>query len=183
MKALMIALLSLSGLLAAETDARQERELKLGTLVSGVVAEVKVREGQQVRAGAVLVVLDQRAFQARLNRTRAVASRAAALFAEALREEKRARELYDRGLLSDHELQQAQIGRLEAEARKAEAGEEETQARLDLERSRILAPRDGRVMEVKTWKGQPVQNALSIQTLIVLGVKEDIAAKTGIRLP
>ena len=156
---------------ATGTPPDQGRELALGTLVSGVVAEVKVREGQQVKAGDVLIVLDQREFRARLDSARAVASRARALFAEALREEERAQELYDRGLLSDHELQKAQIGSLEARARKAQAAAEQTQAELDLERSRIRAPRDGRIVEMKAWRGQPVQNALTVQPLVVLGVQ------------
>ncbi|BAO45294.1 efflux RND transporter periplasmic adaptor subunit [Thiolapillus brandeum] len=154
----------------SEVQTKQGRVLPLGTLVSGVVAEVKVQEGQQVKAGEELLILDQREFRARLNRAHAVASRADALFAEALREEERARELYDQGLLSDHELQKAQIGRLEAEARKAEAAEEALQSQLDLERSHVRAPLAGRIVEVRAWKGQPVQNALNIQTLVVLKV-------------
>ncbi|WP_456373076.1 efflux RND transporter periplasmic adaptor subunit [Thiolapillus sp.] len=184
MKALIITLLlSVTAVPVAQSAGQPQRELELGTLVSGVVAEVKAREGQQVEAGEELVILDQREFQARLNRARAVASRAEALFAEALREEERARELYDQGLLSDHELQKAQIGRLEAEARRAEARAEETQAALDLERSHVRAPQAGRIVTVHAWKGQPVRNALAIQPLIILRVAPEATAKAERRLP
>ncbi len=175
MKKLMLALLlclsALPGMAEDSSPAGNVRELRLGTLVSGVVAEVRVSEGQRVRAGDVLVILDQREFRARLERARALSARASALLAEARREEERALELYDRGLLSDHELQKAQIGRLEAEARRAESMAEETGARLDLERSTVKAPFDGTIVEVNAWKGQPVRNALDIQTMIVLGVQ------------
>lgn len=183
MKNLMIALLlwlpALPGTAEDSPPGENVRELRLGTLVSGVVDEVRVREGQQVRAGDVLVILDQREFKARLARARAVSARASALLAEAQREEERALELYDRGLLSDHELQKAQIGRLEAEARRAESMVEETGARLNLERTTVKAPFDGRIVEVNTWKGQPVRNALNIQTMIVLGVQRHTGASAA----
>ncbi len=171
MIALMLCLYALPGVADDSPPAGNVRELKLGTLVSGVVAEVRVRKGQQVRAGDVLVILDQREFKARLDRARALSARASALLAEARREEERALELYDRGLLSDHELQKAQIGRLEAEARRAESMAEETRAQLDLERCTVRAPFDGKVLEVNAWKGRPIQNALTVQTMILLGVQ------------
>ncbi len=170
MMALLLCLPVLNGMAEDAPPEQKVRELRLGTLVSGVVDEVRVRKGQQVKAGDVLVILDQREFRARLQRAKAVAARASALLAEARREEERALELYDRGLLSDHELQKAQIGRLEAEARRAESLAEETGARLDLERTTVKAPFDGRILEVMAWKGQPVRNALKIQTMIVLAV-------------
>ncbi|WP_457675054.1 hypothetical protein [Thiolapillus sp.] len=183
MKTLIMALmLSLSVLLQAAEQSPDEgvvRELRLGTLVSGVVDEVRVHKGQQVRAGEILVVLDQREFRARLRRARALSARAAALLAEARREEERAQELYDRGLLSDHELQKAQIGRLEAEARRAESMAEETAAGLDLERTTVKAPFSGRIVEVMAWKGRPVRNSLEIQPLVVLGVRQTVEGFSG----
>ncbi len=179
MMALMLCLPALPGMAQDSPSAGNVRELRLGTLVSGVVADVRVRTGQQVRAGDVLVILDQREFRARLERAKALSARASALLAEARREEERALELYDRGLLSDHELQKAQIDRLEAEAHKAESMAEETRAGLDLERSTIRAPFDGRILEVNTWKGQPVQNALTIQTMILLGVQGNMGPSTA----
>ncbi len=179
MIALMLCLHVLPGVADDSPPAGNVRELKLGTLVSGVVADVRVRKGQQVRAGDVLVILDQREFKARLDRARALSARASALLAEARREEERALELYDRGLLSDHELQKAQIGRLEAEARRAESMAEETRARLDLERSTVKAPFDGTIVKVNAWKGKPVRNTLNIQTMIVLGVQGNSGASAA----
>ncbi|WP_456404933.1 efflux RND transporter periplasmic adaptor subunit [Thiolapillus sp.] len=163
-------------LLAGSLSAAEEhtvslepgRQLILGTLVSGVVQKVNVQPGQTVRQGEVLLKLDQREFQARLRRAQSRVARANSLFDEALREEERAIELYDRTLLSDHELQKAQIGKLEAESRKHDAAADLVQARLDLERSQVKAPVNGRIVEVQAWPGQPVRNALRIQPLMVL---------------
>ncbi len=171
---LLFLLLAMPLAAAAEYKAHLEpgRQLTLGTLVSGVVGEVRVQPGQTVRQGELLLQLDQREFLAQQRRAQSRLARAESLLGEALREENRARELYDRTLLSDHEMQKAQIGRLEAEARRQDAAAELVQAKLNLERSRIIAPEDGRIREVLAWQGQPLQNALEIQPLLVLATMD-----------
>lgn len=162
-------LLAMAQVMAEEYSVylKPGRQMPLGTLVSGVIDEVKVQLGQEVKQGEELLKLDQREFKAQLRRAQAMLARANSLFEEAKREEERARELYDRTLLSDHELQKAQIGRLEAESRKYDAAADLVQAKLHLERSVITAPTNGRVLEVQAWKGEPLQNALEIQPLIL----------------
>ncbi|WP_456412570.1 efflux RND transporter periplasmic adaptor subunit [Thiolapillus sp.] len=180
---LLFLLLAMSLAVAGEYRAHLEpgRQLALGTLVSGVVGEVRVQPGQMVRQGELLLQLDQREFLAQQRRAQSRLARAESLLGEALREENRARELYDRTLLSDHEMQKARIGRLEAEARKQDAAAELVQAKLNLERSRVIAPVDGRILEVLAWQGQPLQNALEIQPLLVLAAVD--ALKLTLLLP
>jgi multidrug efflux system membrane fusion protein len=168
---------------AAEYSTRLEvgRELILGVMVSGVVQEIKVGEGQRVKQGQLLLELDQREFKSELQRAKARANRANGLFDEALREEERATELYDRTLLSDHDLQKALIGRLDAESRKFEAATDLMQAKLNMERSRILAPVAGRITNVSTWKGQPLQNTLSVTPLIKMMTTDSV--RFSVKLP
>ena len=87
---------------------------ELGTLVSGVVAEVPVRAGQSVNKGALLVTLDDRGFRARVQGAQAAVTRTGVRFEEAKREQERAIELYDRTVLSEHERQLAEIALAEA---------------------------------------------------------------------
>lgn len=164
----LVMLLAMAQLMAEEysVNLKPGRQMPLGTLVSGVIDEVMVQPGQEVKQGEKLLKLDQREFRAQLQRAKAMLVRANSLLEEAKREEDRAREMYDRTLLSDHELQKAQIGTLEAESRTHAATADLVQARLNLERSVIRAPTDGRVLEVHAWKGEPLQNALEIQPLI-----------------
>ena len=175
--ATVVLLLSMVQVMAAQeysVNLKPGRQLTLGTLVSGIVREVKVQPGQVVEQGDVLLKLDQREFRAQLNRAKALVARANSLFEEAKREEERAEELYDRTLLSDHELQKARIGRLEAESRKYDAGADLVQAKLNLERSAITAPADGRVLEVLAWQGQPLQNSLEIQPLVMFAATDTL---------
>ncbi|WP_457668129.1 efflux RND transporter periplasmic adaptor subunit [Thiolapillus sp.] len=173
----LVLLFSLVQTVAAQeytVNLKPGRQLILGTLVSGVVREVKVQPGQEVKQGDVLLKLDQREFQAQLRRAKALIARANSLFEEARREEERAGELYDRTLLSDHELQKARIDRLEAESRKYDAAADLMQAKLNLERSAIVAPTEGRVLEVQAWPGQPLQNSLEIQPLIMFAATDTL---------
>jgi len=142
--------------------------LSMGMLVSGLVSEVPVRPGQRVKKGDLLVGLDARGFRAELNSVRAESSRAQALLEEAQREDERAAELYDRTLLSEHERTVATIGLREAQAAAARARANVVDARLDVERSRLLAPFDGLVLAVHAAPGQPVISTFETTPLVEL---------------
>ena len=85
------------------------QRVELGTLVSGVVSEVHVRPGQQVRRGDKLLSLDSRGFASQVSRRTAEHQYAQAALKEAQREDERAIELYDRTVLSDFERNQALV--------------------------------------------------------------------------
>lgn len=128
----------------------------LGTPVSGVVQAVLVQPGERVAKGQELVRLDPRSFEAALAGAEARRDRSTPERAEAEREVERAQELYDRTVLSNHELELARIAlaRADAEQRMAEAAVE--QARLDLEYSVVRAPYDALVLERLVEPGQTI---------------------------
>ena len=102
---LSLALMASVNLQAAEVNAVLDWSDKrsLGTLVSGKVEHVHVRPGMQVKAGDVLVELDQRAINLRQTKARAQVEHARLQKEEALREQERAVELFDRTVLSVYE--------------------------------------------------------------------------------
>lgn len=155
-----------AGELAGTVDWGQR--VTLGTLESGVVAEVPVVEGQQVGQGELLLRLDQRGFKADLAAARAAQRHAQALLEEAQREFDRAEELYDRTVLSDHERTVAVIGLREAQAAAEGARAERVRAQLALERSELRAPFDGFVESLKVVPGQAVSARLQVPPLLVL---------------
>jgi RND family efflux transporter MFP subunit len=152
----------------AEGTVEWAQRVELGMPVSGVVAEVHVAPGQTVAAGDPLVSLDRRNFVARRDRRRAEHRHAEALLAEARREDERAAEMYDRTVLSDHERNQARIALAAAEALLARSADELTLATLALERSRIRAPFDARVLWVDAAPGQAVVSELASRPLVVV---------------
>ena len=143
--------------------------VSMGTLVSGMVSKTPARAGTRVSKGDLLVGLDTRGFQARLNEARAQANSAKALLEEAQREDERAAELYDRTLLSEHERTTATLGLRQAEAAAARANAALTQARLDYERSQLKAPFDGVVLALNASVGQSVVSEYQSLPLVELG--------------
>jgi len=141
---------------------------EIGTLVSGVVDKVHVKAGQSVTKGDVLLQLDERDFSYRVTSTKAVYQRATAHYEEAKREHERSMELYDRRLLSDHELQLKKIALVTAQASMEHAHSANELALLDLERSRLKAPFDGLVIAVLVDQGEAILNRFQLRPLVVL---------------
>ena len=170
----MLACLSVTGMsgaaLAADVSAvvSWAQKVELGTLVSGMVSEVHVRPGQTVARGDKLISLDNRGFNAQVNRRLAGYQHAKAAFEEAKREDERAVELYDRTVLSDFERNQALIGLHAARATAEAARADLTEARLDLERSVVRAPFDGLVLSVGAAPGQTIVSEWQSQPLVTL---------------
>jgi multidrug efflux system membrane fusion protein len=150
--------------------------VELGLLVSGEVEEVLVGRGQRVEKGQLLLKLEPSLFHARVNEAEARLRAAEAGLRQAERELERARELYERTLLSDYELQEAEVAHLQAKSRRAEAQRRLLAARKDLERSRLRAPFPGQVKRVFAYPGQALQNSQRVQPLLEL-IREETGSR------
>jgi multidrug efflux system membrane fusion protein len=150
---------------------------ELGTLVSGVVAAVSARPGTSVAKGQELLRLDDRGFRARVAQADAAVAQAKVRFEEAQREAERAEELYDRTVLSDHELQLARIAHEEARAALQAARARSVQANLDLERSRVVAPYPALVVQVDAAPGLVVVSDLQSTPLVVVAESGRMVAR------
>lgn len=153
-----IALLLPVTALAAEYDAVLDwnRKAKLSTPVSGVVAKVNVRPGDRVLAGDVLLQLENGVIQANLEKAKADVQHNERLYKEAERELERNQELYDRTVLSDHELELAHIGFTQAEAQLKSAQAQMAKMDYDLRHSEIKAPFNGIVIARNVNEGETV---------------------------
>ncbi len=140
----------------------------VGTTVSGMIDSVAVHKGGRVNRGDLMVRLDQREFKAAVIGAEAAVALATAVFAEAVREETRALELYDQTLMSDHDLQIARIGRAEAEASLRHADTRKIRAEIELERCVVKAPFDGVVSGVHVAAEQMVLNHSEMLPMITL---------------
>ena len=127
-----------------------------------------MRPGQSVGKGDELVSLDPRGFSAEVDRRKAAHRHARAMLAEAQREDERAIELYERTVLSDFERNQALIGLQSARAAAQAARADLVKAELDLERSVIRAPFDGRVLSVTVAPGQTIVSEWQSRPLVTL---------------
>ena len=175
---LCLCWLTSSSLFAADYQGSLDwsARAELGMLVSGVVGKVNVKAGQTVSKGDVLLQLDDRDFTYRITSSKAIYQRAKSGFEEAEREHVRSLELYDRRLLSDHELQMKKISLIEAQAAMERAQSASELALLDKERSVLAAPFGGVVVKVLVEEGEPILNQLQLRPLVVLAAQQQMHA-------
>ena len=112
--------------------------VQLRPRVSGYVESVEFTEGQEVKKGQVLFVLDDRSYRAALDRAEAELSRARSHAALADSELRRARQLAAEQLISAELLEQRRAATAQAASEVRSAQALVAQARLDLDFSRAL---------------------------------------------
>jgi len=141
-------------------------EVKVGSRLSGVVAELRVAVGDRVAPGELLARLRDDDWRARVEVLRAdlAAARAEAAFAageltrgRAIAELLPALELAS--LERDLEVRRAQVARVEASL---------AQAEIDLGYTEIRAPVAGTVASVSTYVGETVAASLAAPTFVTL---------------
>ncbi len=172
---------------AAEYQARLApgRPLALSTPVSGVVSRVAVRPGQLVKQGELLLELDQRLFNARVKRARAGLDKTRQDRDEARRELDRTQEMFDRTLLSQHDLQLAQVAAASATANFQAAQAALEEASLEQEYSRLRAPFAARVVSVSVQPAQTLVHrfrAVPLVTLVPTGYVRALASVEAERM-
>lgn len=119
-----------------------EREVGVGTRVSGIIDSIEAERGQFVRKGQALATLDQREFE--LDRRAAEAA-----FAAAEADFQRYQELFRQKLTSKTELEQRR-------AKFEQAKVDLEKAKLTIDRSVVRAPFDGVVVDRTARIGEKV---------------------------
>lgn len=186
MKISMCSALVLSGLsaLASAADVNGELEwanrVTLSVPVSGIVTEVSVRPGEAVAAGQSLLSMDAREVQARVAHANSAVKKFELHRAEAEREWDRAKELFDRTVLSERELQLAEIGLNDADAAYQAAQAERVAATVALECHSLKAPFAAWVLTVPVTPGQAIVNTQQATPLVTLAARERMRARANV---
>jgi RND family efflux transporter MFP subunit len=123
-----------------------ERYISLGTRVPGRIDRYFVEEGQAVRKGDPLVQLDDREYQAAVERSAALLARARADRELAEAELRRGRRLREESVISEREIDLFENKARVARAAVAELEAAAAQAKVNLEYTRLRAPSDGVVL-------------------------------------
>lgn len=159
-------------LLAADINGQVDwaQRVTLSTPVSGVVAEVLVNPGMQVKQGDVLLKLDVTNFVANVDRARAHANKTRFALAEAKREWDRAKELFERAVLADRELKLVEIDYAAAKADNSSALAELSLATQALDDSVIKAPFNGIIIGRHVSPAETVTTRLQNVAMITMGM-------------
>ncbi|MEO1192579.1 MAG: efflux RND transporter periplasmic adaptor subunit [Pseudomonadota bacterium] len=134
--------------------------------VSGYLQSVHFDDGDIVREGDLLYVIDQRPFLIAVERARATLTEAEASLSLAEAELRRARQLLDRGNISRSTFDERMQEQLAAEAFIDTASAELDAAELDLIYTQIEAPFTGRISRNLVTVGNLIDGGASDATLL-----------------
>lgn len=147
----------------------------VGSTLTGRVAQVRVREGAQVRRGEVLVQLETDELRAALAQAVASERQATATLQAAHATLARARQLVAQNFYSAAQLDEAQRGQDVAQAQVGAAKAAVASARARLEQAVVLAPAEARVLARMVEPGQIVQPGKALMSLALAGPTQLVA--------
>ena len=135
--------------------------------VSGYLRSIAFRDGQAVRKGQLLFVVDPRPYEAVLAQAKAQSARAVATLNNAEVELRRAQALFEAKAGSAQELEARKAAALQGRADLAAARANERQAGLNVEFTHIRAPLSGRISDRRVAPGNLVTADQTVLTSIV----------------
>ncbi len=141
--------------------------VSLKSRVDGQIMQVNFQEGQDVRKGDLLIVIDERPFQVALAQAQANLQRDEAQLANAKAQYERNQALYKDGVIAKQDLDtlEASFGQYEGTIAADKAAIDS--AKLNLTYCRITSPIDGRVGLRQVDPGNYVQAASNTPMLVI----------------
>src|SRR6516164_9755519 len=135
--------------------------------VSGYISSVNFTDGNEVKKGDVLFVIDPRPYVAARDKARAQLAQARSQLALAKSERERAAKLLGQHAISQEELDTRTAGDEQAQASVAAAQAALDSADLDVEFTRVTAPIAGRISRALVTSGNFVSNGQTLLTTLV----------------
>ena len=147
--------------LALEYPARVagSRVVEVRARVSGVIVERKYREGQPVKVGDVLFLIESDNYRAEYEQAEAQAQMQRAAIAQSASDYERAKRLVEEGAVSRREYDQAEAAFLRAKAGLAAAEAGQKIARLNLDYTEVRSPVSGVASKEAVTVGNIVNGA------------------------
>lgn len=140
--------------------------------VSGEVIYLAVRDGQKVKKNEILLKIKPDFYIARRDQMAAGVASSGATLRRIQSEYNRAKELYEKKLISDAELEQAKTSYEVAKAQFEQAQAALNQANEDLNKTVIYSPMDGTVTQLKVELGERVLGTSQFQGTAVMTIAD-----------
>jgi HlyD family secretion protein len=142
--------------ISAPGKVKTVTEVKVSANLMGKVVRLPVKEGDKVKKGQVLVVLDAIQYQAQVAQARAALEQAKASLSQSETLVQRKKELYDKGLISKEEWEaiQTQHAVNQAQVRQAESNLAQTADWLS--KTTLTSPINGVVTQLNVELGEVV---------------------------
>lgn len=149
------------------------RVVSVGSQISGIITEVNVDFNSKVKEGDVLAKIDPSTYEREVARAEADLASAKAGLAMADVNLDRDKALVANKLISEVEFKQTEVNRLQADASVKMRDAAVARAKVDLERTTILAPISGMIISRRVEAGQTV--AASFNTPELFTIANDLS--------
>ena len=140
----------------------------VGTQVSGIVSRLYVDYNSTVKKGQVIAELDTTNLISQLNAAKASLNSMQSTLDYQQANYNRYKNLYEKGLVSADEFEQANLSYVQAKNQVASAREEVQRAQTNLGYATITSPIDGVVLSKSVEEGQTVASSFSTPELFVI---------------
>lgn len=137
----------------------------VGTQVSGVISKLYVDYNSVVKAGEVIAELDRTNLMSELSSAQASLKSAQSELDYQKTNYERYKTLYDKGLISANDFEQARLSYVQAQQRTRQQKESVKKAQTNLGYATITSPIDGVVLSKEVEEGQTVASSFSTPTL------------------
>lgn len=137
----------------------------VGTQVSGVISKLYVDYNSVVKAGQVIAELDRTNLMSELSSAQASLKSAQSELDYQKTNYERYKALYDKGLISANDFEQARLSYVQAQQRTRQQKESVKKAQTNLGYATITSPIDGVVLSKEVEEGQTVASSFSTPTL------------------
>lgn len=137
----------------------------VGTQVSGVISKLYVDYNSVVKAGEVIAELDRTNLMSELSSAQASLKSAQSNLEYQKTNYERYKALYDKGLISANDFEQARLSYVQAQQKTQQQKESVKKAQTNLGYATITSPIDGVVLSKEVEEGQTVASSFSTPTL------------------
>ena len=152
-----------------------KKDVEIRPQVSGFITRVCVDEGQQVRAGQTLFIIDQVQFQAAVTQAEAGVAVARQAYNSSLITAQNKQKLFQKNIISDYENQLAQNDLAMAKSQLAQAEAGLVSAKKNLSYTIVKAPSAGYVGEIPNREGS-LASPSSVQPLTTISDISEVYA-------
>jgi RND family efflux transporter MFP subunit len=140
-------------------EALPGRDVKLGALVPGILAQLDVAEGDQVKKGQILARVDQTAVKDAVSQAEAQLAQAKAQEAANATKLERAQRAFQAGVAAGQEVDDARTQEAASKSAVQAAQAALSTSQNQVARSELRAPFDGTVAHVFAAPGEPVEGS------------------------